>query len=411
MAEHTLAVQYRPNTFSEVVGQEQAKKALTSFLRSGKFPPTLLLSGPSGTGKTTLARIAAAALLCPNSTSEVPCGNCKSCKDIADPNKEFPDLVELDASSHGTIDDIRALELTANTAPMFSKVKIIILDEAHGLTAKAQEAFLKISEEPPASTIFMLATTDPDSLIHTLRGRMLELQVQRPTDKEINAHIESVSRREGWDVPPPLAESVVASTDPSLGVRGALMTLQRISPALQAHDAEAAFTMLGAVKPQQLSSLWAAIQSSSTEVIFSSITTSSTSERTLARLLLPKATSFLKESLGSQNMTHAADVLSALTKASTGQTPLLTEILKVAANYPASATPYSRLQAELKKRPALVRRMTELEIELQEKSPTSSEVRIVGTAQGLDTFKKSEEIRELTASIKAAGVSLVAQPR
>lgn len=411
MAEHTLAVQYRPNTFSEVVGQESAKKALTSFLKSGKFPPALLLSGPSGTGKTTLARIAAAALLCPNSTSEVPCGNCKSCKAIADPNREFPDLVELDASSHGTIDDIRALELTANTAPMFSKMKIIILDEAHGLTAKAQEAFLKISEEPPASTIFMLATTDPDSLINTLRGRMLELQVQRPTDTEIHRHIESVSRREGWPMTEPLAESVVASTDPSLGVRGTLMTLQRISPALQSEDIEAAFTMLGSVKPQQLSSLWSAIQSSATETIYRAISTSNTSERTLARLLLPRANQHLRDSLSKPNMVHSAEILAALTKASTGQTPLLTEILKVAARYPASSTPYSRLQTEFKSRPALVEAIKRFNIKFKEKSPTSSEVFIMGTNQNLDAFKSSAEISELTSSVRAAGVSLVAQPQ
>lgn len=409
MTEHSLAVQYRPNTFSGVVGQEPAKLALTSFLRSGNFPPALLLSGPSGTGKTTLARIAAAALLCPNTSSEVPCGNCPSCTAIADPNRQFPDLVELDASSHGTIDDIRALEVTANTSPMLSRLKIIILDEAHGLTDKAQQAFLKLSEEPPASTIFMLATTDPDALIHTLHNRMLELEVTRPDEGEIIAHILEVSRRENWAMTPALAESVVASTDPALGVRGALMTLQRISPALLNDDLDAAFALLGAVKPQQMALMWSAIQSSATQDIFSTISAAGTSERTLARLLIPRATEHLRNHLADDNLDHAADILGTLVKASTGQEPLLAEILKVAARHPANSSPLQKLQAALDKTPQVGQRMKDLKISLEESAPGSPNINIVGSESSLAQFRVAEEIGLLTAAVKSAGVALTAR--
>ena len=162
---------YRPDTFADVIGQEHVTEPLQRALTNNRVNHAYLFSGPRGCGKTTSARILARALNCQYGPIAVPCGQCQSCRDLARGGPGSIDVIEIDAASHGGVDDARDLRERAFFAPVASRYKIYIVDEAHMVTTAGFNALLKLVEEPPPHVKFIFATTEPDKVIGTIRSR------------------------------------------------------------------------------------------------------------------------------------------------------------------------------------------------------------------------------------------------
>ncbi|HZA05847.1 MAG TPA: DNA polymerase III subunit gamma and tau [Propionibacteriaceae bacterium] len=162
---------YRPDTFADVIGQEHVTEPLQRALTNNRVAHAYLFSGPRGCGKTTSARILARALNCQYGPIAVPCGQCQSCRDLARGGPGSIDVIEIDAASHGGVDDARDLRERAFFAPVASRYKIYIVDEAHMVTTAGFNALLKLVEEPPPHVKFIFATTEPDKVIGTIRSR------------------------------------------------------------------------------------------------------------------------------------------------------------------------------------------------------------------------------------------------
>ncbi|WP_264071019.1 DNA polymerase III subunits gamma/tau, partial [Mycolicibacter terrae] len=162
---------YRPATFAEVVGQEHVTEPLCTALSAGRINHAYLFSGPRGCGKTSSARILARSLNCAEGPTPTPCGTCDSCVALAPNGPGSIDVVELDAASHGGVDDTRDLRDRAFYAPAQSRYRIFIIDEAHMVTTAGFNALLKIVEEPPDHLIFVFATTEPEKVLPTIRSR------------------------------------------------------------------------------------------------------------------------------------------------------------------------------------------------------------------------------------------------
>ncbi|MEV4311215.1 DNA polymerase III subunit gamma and tau [Actinocrispum sp. NPDC049592] len=162
---------YRPATFAEVVGQDHVTEPLRVALAAGRVNHAYLFSGPRGCGKTSSARIMARSLNCAEGPTPDPCGKCESCISLAPNGPGSVDVVELDAASHGGVDDTRELRDRAFFAPAVSRYRIFIIDEAHMVTTQGFNALLKIVEEPPEHLIFIFATTEPDKVLTTIRSR------------------------------------------------------------------------------------------------------------------------------------------------------------------------------------------------------------------------------------------------
>ncbi|MGH3599340.1 MAG: DNA polymerase III subunit gamma/tau, partial [Pseudonocardiaceae bacterium] len=162
---------YRPATFSEVVGQEHVTEPLTHALSSGRINHAYLFSGPRGCGKTSSARILARSLNCELGPTPTPCGKCDSCVALAPDGPGSLDVIEIDAASHGGVDDARDLRERAFFAPISSRYKVYIVDEAHMVSTQGFNALLKLVEEPPDFLVFVFATTEPDKVLPTIRSR------------------------------------------------------------------------------------------------------------------------------------------------------------------------------------------------------------------------------------------------
>jgi DNA polymerase-3 subunit gamma/tau len=162
---------YRPSRFADVIGQDHVTEPLSNALRSGRTHHAYLFSGPRGCGKTSSARILARSLNCEKGPTPDPCGECQSCRDLAANGPGSIDVIELDAATHGLVDDARDLREKVYFAPVQGRYKIYIIDEAHQLGPGAANALLKVVEEPPAHVVFIFATTEPDKLISTIRSR------------------------------------------------------------------------------------------------------------------------------------------------------------------------------------------------------------------------------------------------
>ena len=217
---------YRPSVFADVIGQEHVTVPLSNALESGRTHHAYLFSGPRGCGKTSSARIMARSLNCEKGPTPNPCGECQSCKDLVGNGPGSLDVIELDAATHGLVDDARDLRDKAFFAPVQSRYKIYIIDEAHQLGPGAANALLKVVEEPPAHVIFIFATTEPDKLIATIRSRTHHYPFRLVPPGTLAAHLEKVCNAEGVKVAKGVIPLVVRASGGS--VRDALSVLGQL---------------------------------------------------------------------------------------------------------------------------------------------------------------------------------------
>jgi DNA polymerase-3 subunit gamma/tau len=218
---------YRPSIFADVIGQEHVTTPLSNALESGKIHHAYLFSGPRGCGKTSSARIMARSLNCEKGPTPNPCGVCQSCKDLVANGPGSLDVIELDAATHGLVDDARDLRDKAFFAPVSSRYKIYIIDEAHQLGPGAANALLKVVEEPPAHVLFIFATTEPDKLISTIRSRTHHYPFRLVPPAILNSHLEKICASEGIKVAKGVISLVVrasgGSVRDSLSILGQLL--------------------------------------------------------------------------------------------------------------------------------------------------------------------------------------------
>jgi DNA polymerase-3 subunit gamma/tau len=217
---------YRPSVFADVIGQEHVTVPLSNALSSDKTHHAYLFSGPRGCGKTSSARIMARSLNCEKGPTPTPCGLCQSCKDLVANGPGSIDVIELDAATHGLVDDARDLRDKAFFAPVNSKYKIYIIDEAHQLGPGAANALLKVVEEPPPHVIFIFATTEPEKLISTIRSRTHHYPFRLVPPGILTSHLEQICKAEGVEVAKGVLPLVVRASGGS--VRDALSVLGQL---------------------------------------------------------------------------------------------------------------------------------------------------------------------------------------
>ena len=217
---------YRPSVFADVIGQEHVTVPLSNALESGRTHHAYLFSGPRGCGKTSSARIMARSLNCEKGPTPNPCGECQSCKDLVANGPGSLDVIELDAATHGLVDDARDLRDKAFFAPVQSKYKIYIIDEAHQLGPGAANALLKVVEEPPPHVIFIFATTEPEKLISTIRSRTHHYPFRLVPPGILGEHLEKICAEEGVTVAKGVIPLVVRASGGS--VRDALSVLGQL---------------------------------------------------------------------------------------------------------------------------------------------------------------------------------------
>ena len=194
----SLYRRHRPQSFAEVVGQEHIVRTLSNAVEKGRVHHAYLFVGSRGTGKTSMAKILARSLNCVNGPTLTPCGECESCLTIAAGTSL--DVIEMDAASNRSVDDIRELRERVGFAPAAGRWKVYILDEAHMLTKEAWNAFLKTLEEPPPNTAFVLATTEPQKVMATIVDRCQRFDFQRPSLEQIAEVVKRVAAAESIEI-------------------------------------------------------------------------------------------------------------------------------------------------------------------------------------------------------------------
>src|SRR5712672_4089089 len=198
MSYQVIARKWRPQTFGDLVGQGHVTETLQNAIRNNRVAHAYIFSGARGVGKTTAARILAKALNCVNGPTPEPCGVCDSCKEIAAGTSL--DVIEIDAASNCGIDQIRELREMVRYAPAAARSKVVILDEAHMLTGEASNALLKTLEEPPDRVIFVMATTEPENLVDTIRSRSQHFHFRALTFAEITGRLQEIAQKENLQI-------------------------------------------------------------------------------------------------------------------------------------------------------------------------------------------------------------------
>jgi DNA polymerase-3 subunit gamma/tau len=220
----SLYRRHRPRTFADVVGQEPVVRTLRHAVERGKVHHAYLFVGSRGTGKTSMAKILAACLNCERGPTIEPCGECESCVSIA--RASSLDVIEMDAASNNSVDDIRELRESVAYAPVSGRRKVYILDEAHMLSTAAWNAFLKTLEEPPPNTVFVLATTEAQKVPATVVDRCHRFDFHRPSVEQIASVLRRTAEAESIDIPPAAVSALARSATGSF--RDALGTLEQL---------------------------------------------------------------------------------------------------------------------------------------------------------------------------------------
>lgn len=249
MSYEVLARKHRPKTFEDMVGQKHVAQTLQNALRLGKISQAYLFAGMRGTGKTTAARILAKALNCVEGPTPTPCNACDACRAVNE--DRFLDVMEIDGASNRGIDDIRALRESVRYKPVQGRYKVIIIDEVHQVTEHGFNALLKTLEEPPPSTVFILATTDFEKVPATIVSRCQHFEFRKIPAREIADHLASVAAKEGLTITPAGLALIAAAADGSL--RDALSLLdQAVAYGGEAVRDEDLREILGSVKASLL---------------------------------------------------------------------------------------------------------------------------------------------------------------
>lgn len=216
---------YRPQTFKDLIGQENIVKALSNAINLNKISHAYLLCGPRGTGKTTTARIIAKSLNCAKGPTLEPCGECPSCKDIT--NSTPIDVIEIDAASNRKVEDARNILEKIQFVPVNGRFKIYIIDEVHMLTTEAFNTLLKTLEEPPENVIFILATTEPHKVLDTIISRCQRFDFRRITTEDIVARLQYICEQENINITQDALYTIARSS--AGGMRDSLALLDQIS--------------------------------------------------------------------------------------------------------------------------------------------------------------------------------------
>jgi DNA polymerase III subunit gamma/tau len=253
----SLYRRHRPRSFADVVGQDSVIKTLSNAVERGKVHHAYLFVGSRGTGKTSTAKILASCLNCESGPTVDPCGACDSCRSIA--GATSLDVIEMDAASNNSVEDIRELRESVMFAPVSGRHKVYILDEAHMLSQAAWNAFLKTLEEPPPSTVFVLATTEAAKVPATVVDRCHRFDFQRPTVEQISTVLARVAQAESIEMPPEALAAIARSATGSF--RDALGTLEQLvtysGPRIALEDVLA---VLGIADEQLLADAFDAVQ-------------------------------------------------------------------------------------------------------------------------------------------------------